>query len=41
VSDLDITLWIATVCWHDIAISSTTLGVVIPQVSMKVYTATV
>jgi len=41
VSDLDISAYITTTGWHEIGLSSTTLGVIIVQVSMKVYTATV
>jgi len=41
VSDLDISAYINTTGWHEILLSSTTLGVIIAQVSSKVYTKTV
>jgi hypothetical protein len=41
VSDLDITAYITTTGWHEVALSSTSLGVVVAQVSTKAYLKTV
>jgi hypothetical protein len=41
ISDLDISAYITATGWHEVALSSTSLGVIVAQVSMKVYTATV
>lgn len=40
-SDLDISTWITNTGWHEILITSTTLGVIIAQVSTKAQLKTV
>lgn len=41
VSDLDLSQWITTVGWHEILLTSTTLGVIVAQVSTKAWLKTV
>jgi hypothetical protein len=40
-SDLNISQWITATGWHEVAITSTTLGVVIAQVTTKALLKTV
>jgi hypothetical protein len=41
VSDLDISAWITTTGWHEVLLTSTTLGVIIGQISTKAQLKTV